>query len=206
VIDALTPLGKGLLTGYSLIIAIGAQNAFVLSQGLQNRYPILVALVCSLVDVLLITMGIAGMGALISGNALLLRTATLGGALFLAVYGLQALCRALRPQALQTNSTDKGSAKTATVAALAVSLLNPHVYLDTIVLLGSIGGQYPKAGKFWFGIGAALASLSWFFSLSLGAQWLAPILRKPVVWRVLDVFICLIMWGISTTLVMSAIG
>lgn len=194
-----------MLTGYGLIIAIGAQNAFVLSQGLQNRYPILVAFVCSIVDVLLITMGIAGMGALISGNALLLETATWGGALFLAIYGLQALRRVLRPQALQTTSTDKGSAKTATMAALAVSLLNPHVYLDTVVLLGGIGGQYSEAGKFWFGIGATLASLSWFFSLSLGAQWLAPILRKPFAWRILDASICLIMWGIATTLVMSAI-
>lgn len=203
--EGLAALIKGLGTGYGLIIAIGAQNAFVLSQGVRQRYPVLVAAVCSVIDALLIIAGVAGMGALINGSPLLLAAATWGGALFLLAYGWRALRQALNPQVLSASSgVAPGSASRALLAALAVSLLNPHVYLDTVVLLGSIGGRYPDSGKVWFAVGATLASLSWFFSLSLGARWLAPLLRKPVAWRLLDGVICLIMWTIAATLIVSA--
>ena len=203
-LEGLTPFVKGLGTGYGLIIAIGAQNVFVLSQGLKNHYPITVAAICSVIDALLIIVGVAGMGALISGDQRLLTLAAWGGALFLAVYGLLALRRALRPQALQADADQqRSSLQTVVMTALAVSLLNPHVYLDTVVLLGSIGGQYPQSGKIWFATGAVLASLSWFFCLSLGAKWLAPILNKPLAWRILDGIICLIMWIIAVSLLRS---
>ena len=203
-LEGLAPFLKGLGTGYGLIIAIGAQNVFVLSQGLKNHYPIIVAAICSAVDALLIIIGVAGMGALISGDQRLLTLAAWGGALFLAVYGLQALWRVLRPQALQAHAdAERSSVQIVVLTALAVSLLNPHVYLDTVVLLGSIGGQYPQSGKIWFALGATLASLSWFFCLSLGAKRLAPILNKPLAWRILDGVICLIMWVIAVSLIRS---
>ena len=196
----LAPLLKGLATGGSLIIAIGAQNAFVLSQGLRKQYNNLVAITCCTVDMLLIIAGIAGMGALIANSPYLMLAAALLGGGFLTVYGVIALKSAISPKVLRAQHSSLNSRKAAVLTTLAISLLNPHVYLDTVILIGSIGGQYPASEKWWFAAGASLASAIWFFSLSWGATKLAPYFEKPITWRVLDSVICLIMFSIALSL------
>lgn len=199
-----SPFVTGLATSAGLIIAIGAQNAFVLSQGLRRQYHWPIASLCGLIDALLITVGIAGMGMLISESPHLLTVTTYGGAAFLIGYGAKALRAALRPDALDPVPNSITSLRTALLTALALSLLNPHVYLDTVVLLGGIGGRYSEQGRFWFGMGAISFSFLWFFSLSLGARWLSPLFRQPVAWRVLDGAVCLTMWSIAAQLLYDA--
>ena len=184
----------GLATSAGLIMAIGAQNAFVLSQGLRREYHWTIAGVCSLLDALLISLGVAGMGVLINNSPLILNIATYGGALFLFAYGALALRSALNPDTLRAEKGALGSLRAAIVTTLALSLLNPHVYLDTVVLLGSIGGRYPAEEQLWFASGAAGFSLIWFFSLATAARWLAPLFTKPSAWRVLDGIVCITMW------------
>ena len=183
----------GLATSAGLIMAIGAQNAFVLSQGVRREYHWSIAGVCSLLDAVLITAGIAGMGVLIGQSELTLKLISWAGGAFLLWYGANALRSALRSESLNLSANNFSSLKSALLTTLALSLLNPHVYLDTVVLLGSIGGRYPDEERYWFGAGAALFSFVWFFSLSLGARWLAPLFRKPVSWRILDGLVCLMM-------------
>jgi L-lysine exporter family protein LysE/ArgO len=194
------PFAAGLATSAGLIIAIGAQNAFVLSQGLRREYHWSIAALCSLIDALLITAGIAGMGALIGQSELMLKLISWVGGVFLLWYGANALRSALRSESLGLSDSNFSSLRSALLTTLALSLLNPHVYLDTVVLLGSIGGRYPEQQRYWFGTGAALFSLIWFFSLSLGARWLAPLFRKPVSWRILDVLVCVMMWTLAVLL------
>ncbi len=196
----LLPLAKGFVTSGSLIIAIGAQNAFVLSQGLKQQFNGLIALTCCTLDTLLIFAGIAGMGALITSTPSLMLVASLLGGCFLAVYGAMALKSSIYPKPMNTDDSPLGSRKAAIITTCAISLLNPHVYLDTVVLIGSIGGQHPLPERWWFATGAALASVVWFFSLSWGAKRLAPLFKKPVTWRVLDSIICLMMWSIALSL------
>ena len=197
---AFAPLIKGFVTSGSLIIAIGAQNAFVLSQGLRKQFNNLVAITCCILDILLIFAGIAGMGVLIANSPYLMCAAALLGGGFLLVYGAISLKSAISPKPLKTQHTSLNSRKAAILTTLALSLLNPHVYLDTVILIGSIGGQYPAPEKWWFAAGAALASVVWFFSLSWGAKKLAPLFEKPITWRVLDSVICLMMWSIALSL------
>ncbi len=201
-----TPFFTGLATGAGLIIAIGAQNAFVLSQGLRREYHWPIAGVCGLIDTLLIAAGIAGMGALISSSPVLLKLVTWAGALFLLWYGWNALKAAINPGSLEASKRQFSDLRSALLTTLALSLLNPHVYLDTVVLLGSIGGRYPEEGRYWFGAGAALFSFIWFFCLSLGARWLAPLFRSPMAWRVLDGLVCLMMWTLAALLLSDRIG
>jgi len=196
----LAPLTKGFVTSGSLIIAIGAQNAFVLSQGLRKQFNGLIAVTCCSLDILLIFAGIAGMGALIANSSYLMLTAALFGGGFLTVYGAIALKSAITPKPLRAEHSPLNSRKAAILTTMAISLLNPHVYLDTVVLIGSIGGQYPVPERWWFAAGAALASVVWFFSLSWGAKKLAPLFSKPTTWRVLDGVICLMMWSIALSL------
>ncbi|GGK70000.1 LysE/ArgO family amino acid transporter [Amphritea balenae] len=191
------PFFTGVATSAGLIIAIGAQNAFVLSQGVRREYHWPIAGVCSLLDALLIMLGIAGMGMMISQSALLLTVITWAGAGFLIWYGANALKSALRSETLEVTGNRFTGLGSALLTTLALSLLNPHVYLDTVVLLGSIGGRYPEAGRYWFGAGAALFSFIWFFTLSLGARWLAPLFQKPLAWRILDVLVCIMMWTLA---------
>ncbi|MDX1453190.1 MAG: LysE/ArgO family amino acid transporter [Oleiphilaceae bacterium] len=191
---------KGFFTGAGLIIAIGAQNAYVLSQGLRRAYPGLIASTCSVIDAVLIVAGIMGMGALIQSSEQLLLWVTLGGALFLSAYGVSALQRMSTNTAIRRNDHSVQSARSAVMTCLALSLLNPHVYLETVVLLGSIGGALPAIQAFWFGLGAVVASFCWFFALAFGAGMLAPILRKPKAWRILDGIIAVIMFGIAAEL------
>ncbi|MGB0466376.1 MAG: LysE/ArgO family amino acid transporter [Pontibacterium sp.] len=199
----LIPLLKGLATSAGLIVAIGAQNAFVLTQGLKRQYHWPIAGLCSFFDAVLIAIGVAGAGALISQSDVWLSLARWGGALFLFWYGFGALRSALRNQRLNASETTAGSLKAALLTTLAVTLLNPHAYLDTVVIIGSIGGQYAGEQRVWFAAGAISFSFIWFFGLSLGARWLVPLFSKPLAWRILDGIICMVMWSIALGLVLS---
>lgn len=191
---------KGMGMGAGLIMAIGAQNAFVLRQGLLRRYVFICALICTLCDVALISAGVAGMGSLIVAHPQLLTLAKWGGAAFLAWYGLRSAIAAFKAGALDAASQGVGSYTAAVAAAFSFSLLNPHVYLDTVVLLGAVGGQQPDGGRIEFAIGAMSASVLWFFGLAYGARLLAPLFARPIAWRVLDALIAVVMWVLAASL------
>lgn len=191
---------QGMGIGGGLIIAIGAQNAFVLSQGVRRNHPWQTALVCSLCDATLMVIGISGVGALVASNPQMARLATCFGALFLLWYGTRSFRSALQGGHLATEVEQSLSRRKLLLTTLALTFLNPHVYLDTIVLVGGISGQLAASERYLFGAGAISASTLWFFSLSLGAGLLAPLFRKPVAWRFLDGFVCLTMWGLSISL------
>ena len=192
---------QGIAIGGSLIMAVGAQNAFVLKQGIKRSYSLPIALLCSLIDALMISAGVLGLGHLINSAPIIRDLASLGGALFLIWYGAQALRDSFLDKSLMTQHSSAGmSLKKAVLTTLGISLLNPHLYLDTVVLLGSISTQFDENGRHWFGIGAILASFVWFFSLSFGARLLEPIFVKPIAWKMLDRFICITMWAIAAGL------
>jgi len=202
------PYLTGMATGASLIIAIGAQNAFVLTQGIRKQHRFVVALICSLCDAILISAGVAGMGSLIEQSPLLLSIASIAGALFLGVYGLKSLLSAFHADRGMEESTEQPvSRKQVIFTTLAITLLNPHVYLDTVVLLGSISATFSGTGRYLFGGGAVTMSFFWFFILAYGSSFLAPLFRKSITWRILDTGICLVMWSIAyKLLVYSGIG
>ena len=198
---------SGLGTGAGLIIAIGAQNAFVLRQGLLRQHVLPVVLVCIGGDILCICAGVAGMGALIRTNEWLLEFFRWGGALFLTVYGISAARRAASGNgSMEISEVGAGSFMKAITSCLAFTFLNPHVYLDTVVLLGSIAAQYGKDLKWTFASGALTASVLWFTGLGFGARLLLPIFQNPKAWRILDTLIALVMWAIALTLVFNPIG
>jgi len=188
---------SGFFLGASLIIAIGAQNAFILRQGLLRQHVFVLSLICALSDALLIAAGVAGLGALISASPQLIRLVTIGGAIFLLAYGVLALRRAFRPQVLTAAASGEGSLKLAIAACLAFTFLNPHVYLDTMLLVGSLSAGYQGAARIAYGAGAALASFVWFFGLGYGARLLQPVFARPAAWRVLDVMIAVVMTAIA---------
>lgn len=194
----LPPFLRGLALGASLIIAIGAQNAFVLRQGLRREQAALVAAICASCDALLITLGTAGAGSVIAHLPWLARLTSLLGAGFLLAYGGMAFRRALHPAILEATAPARRGSVAA--AALSVSLLNPHVYLDTVVLAGGISAQYPASIRLFFAAGVISASCLWFFSLALGAAHLAPLFRRPGAWRVLDCGVGIVLWGIAFSL------
>ncbi|MEC5160486.1 MULTISPECIES: LysE/ArgO family amino acid transporter [unclassified Janthinobacterium] len=194
---------KGMGLGASLIIAIGTQNAFLLKQGLQRHYVFTCTCICIACDVVLIAAGVAGMGSLITGAPSLLLWIKLAGALFLLGYALRAARAAWRPAALVVGSERAPASYMAVIGTtFALTLLNPHVYLDTVVLLGAIGGQQAGAGRYYFGAGAMLASAIWFASLGYGARFLAPLFAKPLAWRVLDGVIAIVMCAIAVSLLL----
>jgi L-lysine exporter family protein LysE/ArgO len=193
---------KGLGIGASLIVAIGAQNAFVLRQGLLRQYVLTCALICTLCDMVLIYCGVAGMGLLISRSPQLLSFAKWVGAAFLLAYGARSARAAFKSGGLAVKEEALPSHAAIVISAFSFSLLNPHVYLDTVVLLGAIGGQQVGAGRTAFAVGAMTASTLWFFSLGYGARVLAPLFARPIAWRVLDGLIALVMWAIAASLVM----
>lgn len=198
---------SGLGTGAGLIIAIGAQNAFVLRQGLLRQHVLPVVLVCIGGDILCICAGVAGMGALIRTNEWLLEFFRWGGALFLTVYGISAARRAASGNgSMEISEVGAGSFMKAITSCLAFTFLNPHVYLDTVVLLGSIAAQYGKDLKWPFASGALTASVLWFIGLGFGARLLLPIFQNPRAWRILDSLIALVMWAIALTLVLNPIS
>ncbi len=193
---------QGLALSLGLIVAIGAQNAFVLRQGLRREHVLPVVAFCALADALLILAGVSGMAQALGERPGLARVLALAGALFLAVYGWQALRRAGKVTQLTVSEGALGlSLRAALAQAAAFTLLNPHVYLDTVLLVGSIGAQQPQGLQGWFVAGASVASLSWFCALGFGARWLAPWIAQTRAWQVLDGLIGVTMWVLSALLV-----
>ena len=195
------PFLRGFGLGASLIIAIGAQNAFALRQGLRREQAALVAAICAACDAALITVGAMGVGGIIARLPLLAHLTSLGGALFLLWYGLRAFGSARRPHSLEAASAVPRRSSAA-ASAVSVSLLNPHVYLDTVVLVGGLAAQYAALPRVLFAAGAISASCVWFFSLALGAAKLAPLFRRTRAWQVLDCFVGIIMWAIAFSLLL----
>jgi len=194
---------SGALLGASLIIAIGAQNAFILRQGLLRSHVFVLCLICALSDALLIAAGVAGLGTLVSQSPTLIVAVTLGGALFLASYAVLAFRRAWRPQAMQAAGGNGLSLKAAVATCLAFTFLNPHVYLHTVLLLGSLSAAYHGPARLAYGAGAAVASFVWFFGLGYGARLLQPVFAKPAAWRVLDVIIGVVMSLLALSLLLK---
>lgn len=198
---------QGLALGFGLIVAIGAQNAFVLRQGLRREHVGSVVLFCGLADAALITAGVYGMAQALGDRPQLARALALAGAAFLAWYGWKALCRMRQSAQLQASAAGPGLSRQAAVAqAMAFTLLNPHVYLDTVLLVGSVGAQQPAALQGWFVAGACSASVAWFSLLGFGARWLSPWFARPRAWQVLDGLIGLTMWTLSALLVRHALS
>ena len=190
---------NGLLIAAGLIMAIGAQNAYVLAQSLRREHHLLVATLCVVCDALLVAAGVFGLASLLLQSPLLLGVARWGGAAFLLWYGTRALLRAVRPQGLsEAGAAPPRSRQAVLMTALAVTLLNPHVYLDTVLLIGSLGAQQSAPAA--YALGAASASLLWFFSLALGAAWLAPWLARPTTWRVIDLLVAAMMFSVAAQL------
>lgn len=198
---------QGLTLGLGLIVAIGSQNAFVLRQGLRREHVGKIVLFCALADAALIACGVMGMAQALGQRPALATALALGGAVFLAVYGWQALRRARQPQQLRAAEGGAGLGAAAILAqAAAFTLLNPHVYLDTVLLVGSIGAQQPGSLRGWFIAGASAASLLWFAALGFGARWLAPWFARPRAWQVLDGLIGVTMFLLSALLLRHALG
>lgn len=182
----------GLLTGLALIVAIGAQNAFVLRQGVRREHVGLVVVVCMVSDAVLILAGTAGVGALVQAVPWLLEALRWAGALYLLWFAASSLRSALRPQALVAEQAPR-TAGSVLGTTLALTWLNPHVYLDTVVLLGSLANQHGPDGRWAFAAGAVLGSVLWFTALGYGARLLSRVLADPRAWRVLDVLIAVVM-------------
>lgn len=197
---------KGFGTGCGLIIAIGAQNAFVLSQGIKRNHYLIIPLICAACDAVLIFLGVTGVGTLIASSPTVSMIAGIGGALFLFFYGFTAFKSAIKGGTLKAEDTGGMSLKKAVLTTLAVTLLNPHVYIDTVILLGSISAQFPSPGPLFFGTGAAVASFSWFFVLSLGGRALAPFFARESSWRVLDILVGTTMWIIALSILKGLIS
>jgi L-lysine exporter family protein LysE/ArgO len=195
---------SGFVTGLSLIVAIGAQNAFVLRQGLRRRHVLLVVAVCALSDLVLILAGVAGIGTIVERAPVVLVVVRWFGAAFLLGYGLLAARRALRGGHLEAATDRQLSTSAVLAAALAFTWLNPHVYLDTVLLVGSVASTHGFPGRWWFAAGACLASLGWFTALGYGARALTPVFRRRNAWRVLDGGIAVVMFALAVSLVVGA--
>jgi L-lysine exporter family protein LysE/ArgO len=201
---SLSAAGSGLGLGLSLIVVIGAQNAFVLRQGLTGEHVRLVVAVCTVSDAVLIAAGVVGAGAVLTQLPGLLAAVRVAGGIFLIGYGILAARRAARPSALLSGTSRRGNGTRATAATcLALTWLNPHVYLDTVVLLGAIANTHH--GQRWpFAAGAAIASATWFFSLGYGARLLRPVFARPTAWRILDSAIAAVMLTLGALLIAGA--
>lgn len=205
-----TPELQALANGFgltaSLIVAIGAQNAFLLRQGLKREHVFTLATICFVSDAALIALGCAGFGSLVQAHPQWLRAVTWTGVVFLLVYGARSARAAFKPQQLLPDTTaaaNGGGLRKAVLTCLAMTWLNPHVYLDTVLLLGGIGGRYPAPTRIYFALGAMSVSCIWFYGLGYGAGRLAPLFRKPLTWRVLDALIALTMWIIAALLLIG---
>ncbi len=200
-------LVQGLALGLALIVAIGAQNAFVLRQGLRREHVASVVLFCALADAVLITAGVLGMAQALGEHRKIAGALACAGAVFLLHYAWQALCRARRSDTLPKVDTGTPVPLAGVIAqAAAITLLNPHVYLDTVLLVGSIGAQQPQAVRAWFVLGASLASLLWFGLLGFGAHWLAPWFVRPRAWQILDSLIAVTMGLMAILLLRQALA
>jgi L-lysine exporter family protein LysE/ArgO len=195
----------GFLTGLSLIVAIGAQNAFVLRQGLLRKHVFVIVLICALSDALLIALGVLGLGSLISALPWLLEVIRWVGVAFLVWYGSSSLRRFVKQDALKAAESSVGSLKQAVVTTLALTFLNPHVYLDTVIFIGGIANQFGDQ-KWWFVLGAVTASFLWFFGLGFGASKASVLVSKPLFWKILDVFIAAVMFSLAITLAVTKLS
>lgn len=186
----------GLLTGLSLIIAIGAQNAFVIRQGLTRKYVLMVVLVCVISDISLMAAGVAGLGALILQVSWLLEVFRWFGVAYLLWFAYGSIKSAFKNDSLKTGDSHSGSRKQVLLSVLAMTWLNPHVYLDTVILVGSIANTF-KDNAWYFGFGAMLGSVLWFFAIGYSAKAMSGIMSKPSFWKVLDLVIAAVMVTIA---------
>ncbi len=200
----LTAYIQGFIVTAPLIMAIGAQNIFVLRQGMLKQHVLAIVLFCSVMDAVLIALGVGGLGKILGAAPQLRQFMALGGALFLIWYGSGAARRALSPGALDASlSNGTSSIGAALTSAAAFTLLNPHVYLDTILLVGSIGARLEPTDQPMFVGGATTASLLWFTCLGFGAGVVAPYLSKPKVWRVIESLVAVLMFAIAAKLLLT---
>jgi len=194
---------KGVLISSSMIIAIGSQNVFVLKQGLLKKHILSVVLICFLGDLSLMTIGILGVGEFVSKSILFTQVMSILGALFIIYYGSSAFYNAYKGQdALKINKiNENNNYKKIIIGTLAMTFLNPHVYLDTVVIIGSISAPFTYDQKIYFLIGTVFASFVWFFALGYGARFLIPLFAKPITWKLLDIFIGVVMYSIAINLI-----
>jgi len=195
----------GFVLGASLIIAIGAQNAFILRQGILRQHVFILCMICAISDAILIVIGVAGIGAIIERSPNLLMIIRMAGATFLIWYAWVAIKRAMNPAGLDANVQAGSGLKTAICTCLAFTFLNPHVYLDTVLLVGA-SAPHEGNSKISYATGAVLASFVWFFALGYGARLLEPIFKKPKAWQVLDTLIAIVMLLIAFGLVYPLLG
>ncbi|GAB6987119.1 LysE/ArgO family amino acid transporter [Nocardioides pyridinolyticus] len=200
----LDSLLAGVVTGLSLIVAIGAQNAFVLRQGLAREHVGLVVAICAVSDIVLITAGVAGIGTIVERAPWAIDLIRWLGVAFLTWYGVSSLLRARKAESLHANGGGaRLTRRGVVVRALALTWLNPHVYLDTVLLLGSIANHEGPVGRWWFAVGACVGSLLWFCGLGFGARRASGLLAQPRAWQVLDVLIGLTMLAIALSLALG---
>jgi L-lysine exporter family protein LysE/ArgO len=195
-------LVTGFIAGLALIVAIGAQNAFLLRQGLRREHVLPLVAFCALADAGLIVAGVAGLGAIIEAQPVALHIIRYGGAAFLLYHGVDALRRMGRAEQMLAARGRGGSLKSALLTVAGFTFLNPHVYLDTVILLGALANQAGD-GRWLFACGAAVASVVWFVGLGYGARLLAPIFARPAAWKLLDGFIALVMLALAATLLLT---
>ena len=195
----------GLLTGLSLIVAIGAQNAYVLRLGLSRQHVGIAIVLCAASDVVLIVLGVGGIGRIAHSVPSVLTVLKWVGVTYLIGYGLCSFWRSRRPESLVASAGTTSSRRVVVATTLAFTFLNPHVYLDTVLLLGSIGNQY-GSDRWLFAAGACLGSIGWFTGLGLGAKKAAPLMARPLTWRILDITIGIVMTAIALRLILSDIG
>jgi L-lysine exporter family protein LysE/ArgO len=193
----------GLVTGLSLIVAIGAQNAYVLRQGLAREHVGAVVAVCTVSDVVLIVAGVTGIGTIVEEAPWALTVVRWLGVAFLGWYGVGSLLRARRTESLRAAGNGASSLRSVVGRAVALTWLNPHVYLDTVLLLGSIANHEGPEGRWWFALGACVASTVWFVGLGYGARLASRLLARPRAWQVLDVVIGLVMLAIALRLALG---
>lgn len=198
------PFIQGMGLGASMIIPIGAQNAFILNQAIKRNYHLLAATICVFCDVTLMGFGVFGGGQLLTSNTTLFTLVTWGGIIFLSGYGLLSLRMVFKPQKAEDKAShEMKSVKAVIATTLAVTLLNPHVYLDTVVILGSVGSQFVGDEKMAFAGGIMLASILWFYSLSLAAARLSTLLSRTRVRQGIDLSVAVVMWLIAWSLFKS---
>lgn len=195
----------GLLTGWSLIVAIGAQNAFVIRQGLTRKHILPVVAICAAADALLIAVGVAGLGAVIKGLPWMLEGIRWFGVAYLTWFGVKSIRAAFKNDTLDARGEASGSLKSAVLTVLAMTFLNPHVYLDTVIFVGSIANQFGDL-HWQFAFGAMTASVVWFFALGYGSRAMSRYMSKAIFWRVLDSVIAVIMFAIAATLAFAKLG
>lgn len=200
----LPALFKGFMLSAGLIMAIGAQNMFVLRQGLKREHVWPIVMFCAAADAMLIVAGVNGLGALLSVIPGLSMALSLGGAAFLIWYGYGALRRSMTPSSLIVDQQAGISLTAALASTAAFTFLNPHVYIDTVMLMGTVGASMPADERPWFVLGGASASFAWFASLGFGARFLAPLFAQPLAWRILDLLIALMMAALAISLLRDA--